>query len=255
MMSDLHRSAIDDYARKGWRLRGYRRCAAGLLRTFPEIEDDPDSPENLDLHFGRIIPDAYRVMQQDNGRIVVQCVEVENLHRVEYSQLREYADAWFNLDCRWSPDADLDMELYVHSVRSGVIHWVDLLEAWNGFFLKDKRCVPLVDCGVLVAEAGRRPTPLPSLSQCTLKLKQEPRKQQLPKDTPCRSRYRLDSRRREAPWTLDVVCSQTGATRSLVADLIDRGILPVVPESIGRDIRVYSSTAIRVIPPLVRSAA
>lgn len=97
----------------GFRRHGFRRTLVRL--GWPDDEDLPRRP----------LPDAHRVVDL-RPRRVLQAVEVEAGRPFSYAQLDPYLELWGELDTWWSPEFNVDIELYVVHASTGAVQWYDL---------------------------------------------------------------------------------------------------------------------------------
>jgi hypothetical protein len=249
--SKIHEDAIERYVADGWLRYDFRKALRRLWSNRLAREEGADEGYVREvageiLEKGRFIPDAYRFMERvSDGRVIVQCIEVEYGHRVRGQQLLVYSDLWFAWDSEWSQETDIDIELYHVHADTGTVTAVDLQSVWWREMQGQE--YRLCDVGAVTSAAG-----VPVNDDATRYI---PHAIALPISTKARRdgvrvvpARRVDALRNDdAPLTISVCAEETNRSVAEIRALIAGGALPVVPGSPPNDRRVYRRTLLSVL--------
>jgi hypothetical protein len=242
--SRIHEDAIEQYVACGWRRYDFRKAVRQLwYDRLAKVEEADDAfireITGEILEAGRFIPDAYRFVERtSDGRVIVQCLEVEYGHRVRGQQLSVYASLWFAWDSEWSHETDIDIELYHLHADTGIVTAVNLEAVW--WLDVRGQEYRLCDVGGVTPAAGVPANGAEGAQYVPVAIALPAPK---PRPTGVLRAKRVDVLRDDdAPLTLSVCAEEANRTVAEIRTLVASGVLPVVPGCPPNDRRVYRQT-------------
>jgi hypothetical protein len=111
VISDLHRSLVENARCQGWQTGSWKDALERRLRLRPWADYDRDFVDHIRTI--RVIPDAFRFRMaranpNKDALLRVDLLEVEVTHKVSPEKLALYRSLWLDFDCT----ACLDLEVF-----------------------------------------------------------------------------------------------------------------------------------------------